>query len=165
MAWPDRSAVHGSVTWTRGDQSLTIGQGGWIKSTSRLPLMAYGFFTYSDVPLSDSPGESPRRAALGALHAMLGCWVLGSVLHDGSTPVDQDAGLDLNLQYLTNFCAPFTSGPGTFDTELIVPAVGTFTGQSHLELLASENARGPGFAKVVLLVTVPAGRLDRTPEP
>jgi hypothetical protein len=161
--WPDTSATHGQVTFTRGADDLVIGAGGAVKATSLRGLMAYGTFLYSDVPLSDQPGESPSRPTLGPLRENLSLMLRGDVLLEDDTDAESVAGLQQNLYWLREFCAPFTTGAGVFDTELVVPAVGTFSGEAHLELLlgnlAPYNSHGSFVIDLPLLVTVSAGSL------
>lgn len=161
--WPDTSDAYGSVTFTRGADELVIGTGGAIKAASLRGLMAYGTMIYSDVPLSDEPGESPSRPTLGPLRDSLTLMVRGDVLLADGSDSEPVAGMQENLHWLREFCAPFTTGAGTFDTDLVVPAVGTYAGVAHLELmlvdLSPTNSHGSFVTNLPLLVTIPAGSL------
>lgn len=163
--WADTSATHGSFTLTRGADELVLGAGGAVKATTLRRLMGYGVFIYSNVPLSDEPGESPSRPTLGPLIDNLTLMVRGDVLvEDGSdSSSDPVEGMQLNLYWLREFFAPFTTGAGTFASELVVPAVGTFTGAAQGELmlhtLAAADDHASFTTNLPLLITIAAGSL------
>jgi hypothetical protein len=167
--WPDTSATHGSVAFVRGADTLTLGEGGAVKAETLHGLRAYGGFEYSDVPLSDSLGDDPSRPTQLPLVVVLKLMVRGDVLlSDGSPSSDQVAGLQLNLHWLREFCAPFTTTDGTYATTLDVPGLdGTFTGYSHLELTLPDSTiqAGTFTTNLPLRVTVPAGSLTFTETP
>lgn len=166
MGWVDKSATHGSVTWERGADSLVIGEGGAVKSDDLLRLTQYGAFEYSDVPLSNGAGEAARNPSLGPLIVVMRLYLVGDVnIADGTPNSDAVAGFKQNLAWLTDFCAPFSSGDGTFATTVVAPwRSGTYTGTSHLELMlpSPTNLYASFTDNLPLRVKVPAGALTFT---